>query len=914
MRKYLPRAFPALRAHPWLVALVCVNLVILAAWLWSRDGQTTILRVEVNGGHFRATVDGNVLIDRDIDAPANGGIELRLDPVALPSLPGPRGFDRITVKDLADGRVLLEDDFSDPEATLAAWSKTERASIRDGLLQATDVTTILTAGDQTWRDYEVEVVLRNVSGLRVEVRNQRDGGASFSSRPYRHLDAGLSVERDGQARERFSAPPLELDEVETLRGIVAMLLRPYPYAVAAIAALALVAAASIVAAQRLGTPRISPPKFLASAPILVVVAGAFAAALYVMLTYYEGVPHVPDELSYLRQAQVLASGRFSAPVPMSPDSFQFFYPPFDVIQDGKWASIYPFGHPLMLAPAVGLGVPWLLPPLLGAACVALVYMLGREVYGARTGLIAATLLAVSPFFLMTASNFMSHNTAALFLLAAVLSLHRSEKQPVLYGILCGVFVGLLFNTRPLTGLIVAIPLGAMLLLGLLQARLSRKDALIRIAATAAGGLAMLLLYFGYEYLTSGAVLSLADNQTGDEVFGFSGEHSLARGLSNELAQLSFLVLVAHNWPVELGLALALLPFALLTRRRWDWFLGALCLCLIGAYTLYAINGIMHGPRFWYEALPFLMLLTARGIEVLAASLTTLVSKVRAAAPEDSLRAESYLRSVAVAGVLLLALYGSYGWLLGDGADWRADVVPNRAEALTNFNGLRPDFARTLEEQDLDNAIVLIEDCANWQCYGSVYLENNVFLDGEVVFAKDRAQLNHNLLMAYPDRQVYAAKYPNPEVLPYGGRVEAPLARDLATEFPAAAVDPRIASDDPRAVEVRDRRRHQDLTVIADAIQRYYDVTGFLPEVRSIQSLCIFPGDAACALRTVLDPLPADPLAGKTYWYHGEGDSFILYASLEAETGDGCYEIPPHIARERNVICLPGRVSRSSLPP
>ena len=910
MRKHLRRLPATFRSHPWLVALVCVNVVILAAWLWSRDGQTTVLRVEITGDHFRATIDGNVVLDRDIDAPASGGIELFLDPVALPSLPGPRGFDRVTVRDSANGRVLLVDDFSDPEATMVAWSKTERVSIDDGLLQETNVTTVLAAGDQTWRDYEVELVLRNVSGLRVEVRNQSDGGATFATRPFRHLDGGLTVQRDGEVRQRFSTPPLQLSEVETTRGIAAMLLRPYPYAIATIGVLVILLAASIAVVQRLPAPSFSLPHVPALLPVLIVVAVAFSGALYVMLAYYDGVPHVPDELSYLRQAQVLASGRFSAPVPVSPDSFQFFYPPFDVIQDGKWASIYPFGHPMVLAPAVGLGVPWLLPPLLGAACVGLVYVLGREVYSMRVGLVAATLLAMSPFFLMTASNFMSHNTAALLLLAAVLSLYRSEKRPVLYGVLCGVLVGLLFNTRPLTGVIVAIPFGAMLLIDLLTARIPRRDALARIGAVAAGGLVMLLLYFGYEYMTSGTVLSLADNQVGDEVFGFSGEHSLARGLSNEFAQLSFLVLIAHNWPLELGLLLALLPFALLSRRRWDWFLGALCLCLMGAYTLYAINGIMHGPRFWFEALPFLMLLTVRGIEVLAAGLTALVSTAREVAPQDRLRPEAYLRSVALAGVVLLALYGSYGWLLGDegSADWRADAVPSRAEALTNFNGLRPDFARTLEEAHLEDAIVLIEDCANWQCYGSVYLENNVTLDGNVVFARDRAQLNHDLLMAYSDREVYAAKYPNPQLLPYGGRANAPLARDLAPEFPATPVDPRIASDDPAIVAVRDRRREADLALIAGAIQRFYDVSGFLPEVRSIQSLCIFPGDAACVLKTVLDPLPADPLAGKTYWYHGEGDSFILYASLEADTANACAEIPPHLARERNVICVSGRVN------
>ena len=168
MRKHLSQLPATLRTHPWLIALVCVNVVILAAWLWSRDGQTTVLRVEVIGDHFLATIDGNVLIDRDVDAPATGGIELLLDPVALPSLRGSRGFDRITVKDSANGRVLFEDHFSDLEATMAAWSKTERVSIDDGLLQATKFTTVLAAGDQRRRE-DLDVIER----LRCSVTSMR---------------------------------------------------------------------------------------------------------------------------------------------------------------------------------------------------------------------------------------------------------------------------------------------------------------------------------------------------------------------------------------------------------------------------------------------------------------------------------------------------------------------------------------------------------------------------------------------------------------------------------------------------------------------------------------------------------------------------------------------------------------------
>ena len=51
--------------------------------------------------------------------------------------------------------------------------------------------------------------------------------------------------------------------------------------------------------------------------------------------------------------------------------------------------------------------------------------------------------------------------------------------------------------------------------------------------------------------------------------------------------------------------------------RWDVFFGAMIVLLLALQAGYFYHGIYLGPRYLYEALPFLLLLTARGATSLA---------------------------------------------------------------------------------------------------------------------------------------------------------------------------------------------------------------------------------------------------------------------------------------------------------
>ena len=86
------------------------------------------------------------------------------------------------------------------------------------------------------------------------------------------------------------------------------------------------------------------------------------------------VPRIHDDVAQLFQARLFAAGRLFAASPGVPQFFDMMM----MINDGKWYSQYPPGHPLLLALGVLVRAPWLINPLLGALTVVVAYLLGRR--------------------------------------------------------------------------------------------------------------------------------------------------------------------------------------------------------------------------------------------------------------------------------------------------------------------------------------------------------------------------------------------------------------------------------------------------------------------------------------------------------------------------------------------------------
>ncbi|MCH8949463.1 MAG: glycosyltransferase family 39 protein, partial [Chloroflexi bacterium] len=574
-----------------------------------------------------------------------------------------------------------------------------------------------------------------------------------------------------------------------------------------------------------------------------------------------------------------------------------------------WFSHYPFGHPMFLAIGQLFSVIWLVPPVLGAACVALIYAIGKRLYNASTGLLAAVLLLSSPFFLMTASNFMSHNTAVFTILAALFLLTLQTKRRIIAMFVAGVFIGLLFNIRPLTAVAFMPVLGVFMGYELLRAGPDRLKLLREDLAFSAGALLLLGAYFFYNQMTTGDFNTTAYEIQGtfnQDTVGFSGTHSVTAGIQNQQELLSLLLLVANGWPVAIGLIVAALPFLLGTKNRWDYFLGASFLAIVSAPILYQGSAIMHGPRYWYEALPFLILLTAHGFQSLQHAATNAGDWLARRFRSDSTPTPSATVSFAVYGLAgLLIVFSLYGWLFGQRETWAGAGVttftPSNASQLEGFNFTDRRLPDLADEMDLDNALILVENCPHWWCYGSVFWLNSPSLDGNVVWAELQGNEDDlDILDIYEDRKLYVANY-GFDTIRRASKAE--IVRDVEERM-AAADDP-VPPSDLRTPAERDEIRRQDLETVRTALDLYAQENGEYPNTRGqVQTLCAYTTlDVGCNLAaTPVDPLGSPIRNG--YWYRADGTSYVVIALREVVTEEpgGC---PDDLADGENRYCILG---------
>jgi len=244
---------------------------------------------------------------------------------------------------------------------------------------------------------------------------------------------------------------------------------------------------------------------------------AFAALLlslgYVQY-YLRGGPRIIDSAYYYLEARALAVGRFAFEVPEPVAAFggRFLVSP----RESSLAVIFPPGYPAVLALAVRAGAPLLLGPLLAAGLVFATHWLARTLGSSETAARAAALFSVlSAALRYHTADTMSHGWAALLLtlaLAATLQL-----RPPL-AVVSGACVGWLCATRPVTGLVALLALGAWLFLR------SKKQAAWFCAALTPGFTLLLLHQHAAtgEWLRSSQTYyyALADGPPGCFRYGF----------------------------------------------------------------------------------------------------------------------------------------------------------------------------------------------------------------------------------------------------------------------------------------------------------------------------------------------------------------------------------------------------------
>ena len=502
------------------------------------------------------------------------------------------------------------------------------------------------------------------------------------------------------------------------------------------------------------------------------------AANRVAWSVFDHVAHLEDELAFLFQARTLAAGRLVADAPALP---QFFQLPFLLIREDMWFGKYPPGFPAVLALGALAGDPWLTNAVAGAACVALIYLAGRRLYGAGTGLVAAALLTISPLFLLHLGTVMSHVVSLVWALVMLVlfAVTRRGRHP-LAALGIGAAAGALFLTRPLTAVGIGLPFAVWALADLL----GRRPQARAIPLMALGFVPFALAFLGYNWLTTGAPLLSAyevywphDRLGLGEGRDTDGLFTLDEAIGRTRENLDELTMYLFGWPLRLSLvpaglaALALIaeggrrlvgrgrgvaqPYPLppgagseVTEARrparrvhpaaWDLLLAGIVVCLIGVYFFYWAANSVYGPRYYFEALGAFVLLSARGLRHMARLALSVLKWARPAWPGAP--ALAVVVVALVAGGLSLAGF--------------QDFVPRAFDKHRNWYTVDGADLRRVEAAGLQRALVFVPG-ADWVDYAPFLSQNSPRLDDDVLYARDLGEaLNRELMTLYPGRAYY----------------------------------------------------------------------------------------------------------------------------------------------------------------
>jgi hypothetical protein len=480
----------------------------------------------------------------------------------------------------------------------------------------------------------------------------------------------------------------------------------------------------------------------------------------VTMRVFEAVPHIEDEIAYVWQAEAAARGQLTVPSPPDPHSFLV---PFVVDYNGLRFGKYPPGWPALLAIAVRLGLRNWLNPLLAGLGVWLTYRLGKRVLSEPVGLLAAGLTLTSPFFLMNSGSLLSHPFGLVLSAAFALSwldafglieIPKPVAHPYslwLPTVLAGLCLGLLALSRPLTAVGVGLPFA---LHGLYL--LARGDGSVRKRVIAVGAIAIALgaLLFLWQYAVTGDPLMNPYTLWWpyDRVGFGPGIGRNPAGHNLHLAWVNTRFSLRVGWYDYFGWAhyswiflplggLALLPWRRkLPEINWSGLLvGLVFVSLVVVYLTYWIGSSLFGPRYFYEGLYSLTILSAAGIAFLAGWPTR---------PGERWRFyEGWMKLRPLGVTALLALLVSANLLF---------YTPLRLNSMHDLYGisrtqLEP-FMRP-EAQKLAPALVIVH-VERWMPYGALLELEDPFLDTPFIFVVDRGdEPDQRVAQAYPHRTV-----------------------------------------------------------------------------------------------------------------------------------------------------------------
>ncbi len=750
--------------------VIMLNLSFFGLYLWTSGECKYEVRLEVGPEVIKAFLDGEELGSLDRPGIRGGRMGLELFPPSKPvqwiaESNIEQGWDNVRVYDYETGDLLFEEKFND-EDSLADWvALSGNPAIDRGRLTGEGRTVMITRYDR-WKHFIVEAELvRGIdAGIRVLLSN-RENYVRLHLLPFKydltmleHISNGRRVDFAGKSAgpAPLSRAIVFIHKLLTVYFLGAMLLF-FTALTGIIVYWSLKKFPGFFSAVK----TISERRFVRRSNLwlpLFAAASAVFAGIYINVSMLEGIPHVQDSVAYYFQSKIYASGRLWTEAPELPE---FFEQQYMIEHEGRLFSQYPYGFPILLAVGRILGIPYVVNPALGGLSILLFAFLARKLFDGSTVNLSVLLMTVSPFFLMMSGTYMSHSAGMFYALAALyLTISNRKRLSLLKGLGAGFSLTLLAATRPLN----ALPTGMVMCVFLVHMIFrDRKIPYRRIAGLIAGlGLGgIVFLSFNYamtnDPFRTTYSLSVGRDIIGSQV-GFGPKVNLTGSINNLDVLFSSLMAALFPWPNILTTAPLL--FGLLYPRKCAGYYSAAggFLLTAAAYFFFVRASVCYGPRYYYEALPFIILLSVRGLKLpvkLAMRIGNGIYRHNGA--EVGRLFEKFFTVLITIAIVVFALVNPLKYR-------------DEFKELRGYNILNTKVIRNVEKQGIKDAVVFIlplKQNVKWVAYGSVFPQNDIFFSGDVIYVRSLGIEKDRLLMElYPDREYFTASYRTGEIKPY----------------------------------------------------------------------------------------------------------------------------------------------------
>ncbi len=435
-----------------------------------------------------------------------------------------------------------------------------------------------------------------------------------------------------------------------------------------------------------------------------------------------GFMNSADEHSCYFLAECIRHGRLWATPPPVSDFFEVVH---IGNKTGKWFSVYPPGWPLLWAIGLKLNLKDWINPILAVIGVVFWFKAGKKVFGLGAAAFGIIVMCVTPFFLFNNASYFSHTTCFLmigiFLYAYIL--WRKSKN-IFWALVCSIALGYGLGTRYVTMAAVAIPFLLFEFGSILwrQTKWTKSHSAFSI-------IFFVLIFFQllYNYEITGKIFEAPNHFYHSwERLGFHSDYTFWIALQYALSRIFYL----GEWFPPLFIVLYVC--SLFHKSRSDplhtLFRFGLLYLVIAYLFYYSWGGNQYGPRYYFEALPFLTFSVAEWAKV-------------------QWQERGNIQKFII-GVFLMAIVGNV-YSIQKYAIYYHQVSSERKALFDLAEKTIKEPAIVLIHGFLGDKLVMAEDDA---------IRNQPSLNAKILYAHDLKEKNGSLKKYYPNRLYYLGFY------------------------------------------------------------------------------------------------------------------------------------------------------------